>query len=410
MLRSSSPEFGWLVGCLRATLVEGKGSTCLPAKQAPRNLDWNRLLELARWHGLAPSLVASTADIASNGMPSEVREAWCHDGAANTETVARLTAELVPLVRELRAAGVRALSFKAPVLAAKFYPDVHTRKCENLNLLIEPASLAGATGVLTRRGYRFAPVLNVSAAAQWHIEANVRFRHPGTQIEVCLNAQVVPRRYSYRVSFDRLWQGARRFSAAGLEIPWLSNEHWLILASLYSSKDGFWPSLVLVYDLAWMLAADEGIDWDRLRHEARRLNCVRVVLLALALVHRLLGAELPGDWQEQIELDPVVTTLRERVCERLARSESGFTNLPDAIRTHHMLRRNGFDKFRYAAGVVITPSVRDFSFLGRPVSVPASYAVRAIKLAGKCVWQLSGRFVPANARRPAVAPSVHCGL
>ena len=128
------------------------------------------------------------------------------------------------------------------------------------------------------------------------------------------------------------------------------------------------------------------------------------------MVHRLLGAELPEDWLRRIESDPVVVTLCERVCERLARGESGFANLPDAIRTHYVLRRNVFDKIRYAAGVMVTPSVRDFCIFGRPVSVPMSYAVRAITLAGKCVWQVSGRFVPANTRRPAAVPSVNCGL
>ena len=165
-----------------------------------------------------------------------------------------------------------------------------------------------------------------------------------------------------------------------------------------------------MYDLAWVLAVEEGIDWDRLQREARRQNCERVVRLALALVGRLLGVELPEDWRKRIESDLVVVALRERVCERLARGESGFTNLPDAIRTHYVLRRNSFDKFLYAAGVMITPSVRDFCLFGRPVSVPVSYAVRALKLAGKCAWQVSGRFMPANSRRPAVVAPVNCGL
>ncbi len=407
MVRSGNPEFDWLLICLRAVLAEAKGSVRLSVERAPGHLDWKRWLEFARWHVLAPSLAASVA----NAIPDEeVWEALHNDRVANAVQMVRLTAELVLVVDELRAADVRVLPFKAPALAARFYPDASARKCENINLLIEPSALTQACALLERRGYRFAPVLKVDAAAQWHIEANVRFRHPDTKIEVCLNSQVVPRRYGYRLSFDRLWQRARKFSHAGLDLPWLSNEDWLILASLYSSKDGFWPSLGLVYDLAWVLAAEDGIDWDRLWQEARRQNCERVVLLALGLVRRLLGAELPADWQKRIESDPVVTALRERVCERLAQRESGFITLPDAIRTHYVLRRNALDKLRYALGVMITPSVRDFCIVGRPVSVPASYAVRAVKLAGKCVWQVAGRFVPANTQRPAAVPSVDCGL
>ena len=408
MVSSDNLEFDWLLVRLRTTLAKGRVNVRPSGEQTPDNLDWKRLLELAQWHVLGPSLAASVAD--ATGVPAEVREALCSDYAANRVEVARLTDELVPLVNELQSASVRALPFKAPVLAARFYPDANARRCENINLLIEPSTLSQAGAVLVRRGYRFAPVLNVDADAQWHIEANVRFRHPDTKIEVCLNAQVVPRRYSYRLPFNRLWQRARRSTFAGLDLPWLSNEDWLILVSLYSSKDGFWPSLGLVYDLAWILAAEGGIDWDLLRWEARRLNCERVVRLAMAVVHRLLGAGLPEDWRRQIEADQVVITLRERVCKRLAQKESGFTNLPDAIRTHYVLRRNVFDKLRYAANVMVTPSVRDFCIFGRPVSVPMSYAVRAITLAGKCVWQVSGRIVPPNTRRPAAVPSVDCGL
>ena len=45
-----------------------------------------------------------------------------------------------------------------------------------------------------------------------------------------------------------------------------------------------------------------------------------------------------------------------------------------------------------------TPSERDFRFLGHPVSVPGSYVVRGVKLAGKCVGQALGRFIPAHHR------------
>lgn len=409
MISSGNPEFDWLLVRLRAVLAERK-SARPSVDQAPGSVDWKRLLEFARWHVLTSSLAACVANVPPDEVPDEVRQALCNDHAANAAEVARLTAELASLAGELQIAGVRVLPFKAPALAARFYPAADARRCENINLLIEPSTLSRASGVLARRGYRFAPVLNVSAAAQWHIEANVRFRHPDTKIEVCLNAQVVPRRYSYRLPFDRLWRRARRSALAGVDLPCLSNEHWLILAALYSSKDGFWPSLGLIYDLAWIVAGNDWLDWLRLRREARRLNCERVVLLALALVHRLFEVKLPKDWRERIESDPVIATLRERVCERLAQRESGFTTLPDAIRTHYVLRRNALDKLRYAAGVVVTPSVRDFSVFGRPVSVPASYAVRAAKLAGKCVWQIAGRFVPANTRRPTAVPSVECGL
>ncbi|MBE7210439.1 MAG: nucleotidyltransferase family protein [Gluconacetobacter diazotrophicus] len=411
MAPSDNPEFDWLLVRLRAVLAEKKGHARPPVEPVPGNPDWKRLLEFARWHVLGPSLAASVADAPpGDGVPDEVWAALRADYAANAAQAARLTAELPSLVDGLQAAGVRALPFKAPALAARFYPDTRARKCENINLLVEPSALRPASVCLARRGYHFVPVLKVGAAAQWHIEANVRFRRAGTPLEVCLHAQVVPRRYSYRLPFDRLWQHARRSSRAGLDLPWLSNEHWLILASLYSSKDGFWPSLGLVYDLAWVLADADGIDWERLRREARRLNCERVVLLALALVHRLLGAELPGVWRGRIESDPVVTALRERVCARLARQESGFATLPDAIRTHYVLRRNFLDKVRYAAGVLATPSVRDFSLFGRPVPVPMSYAVRAVTLAGKCGWQVAGKFVPVHTRRPVAVPSVDCGL
>ncbi len=411
MVPSGIPEFDWLLVRLRAVIAGCKKTGWSPADRASSNPDWKRLLEFARWHVLAPCLALSVARAAPNGdVPDEARKALCDDFAANAAAMERLTAELVPLMNELQAADIRALPFKGPLLATKFYPDANARKCENLNLLIEPAALSRASAVLSQRGYHFVPVLKVDAAAQWHIEANVRFYHPGTGIEVCLNSQVVPRRYSYQLSFDRLWRRAHKPSPSSPGLPCLSNEDWLILASLYSSKDGFWPSLSLVCDIAWVLAASDGIDWDDLRKEARRLKCERVVLLALALTQRLLGTELPGDWQKQIESDPVVTTLRERVCERLARGETGFITLPDAIRTHYALRQNALDKLRYATGVMITPSVRDFQFFGRPVSVPASYAVRAVKLAGKCVWQVLGRFVPASTRRPAAMSSVRCGL
>lgn len=392
-------EFDRLLACVRHAVLGPVHGDAHPSRWvgSPAGLDWERIVQAAHWHEVAPTLGQPATDSLPEGTPDWVQEILNDAHAANARRVRLLGEQLVAVVVRLRVSGVDSLPFRGPLLAAQFYPDVWSRSCENLDLLIPSDRLRAAGEALSREGYRFAPgTETMGEVAQWHVEHTARFCHPKSGQKVCLHAQIVPRRYAYRLDFSRLWQRARTQSLPAGRVASLSPEDWLLILSLHAIKNGFWPRLKLACDLARVIVNREGMDWDYVRAECRRLSCERVVLLGLALTNGLLGVELPPDWNRDLQHDPVVARIAARVRERLARGETGFPTLWDATRTHAALRRYLPEKLRYALAVVTTPSERDFLFLGRPVSVPGSYAVRGVKLAGKCVGQALGRFAPTH--------------
>jgi hypothetical protein len=189
------------------------------------------------------------------------------------------------------------------------------------------------------------------------------------------------------MKFARLWKRREVMRIAGENVPALSAEDCLITLSLHAIKNGFWPRLRLVSDVAGMVARGK-IDWSKLMRLAAAIDAERAVLVGLSLAHTLLSAQIPRLVLERIESDPVVQSVCAYVCRRIVACQLGFPNLVEATRIHASLRATPLARFCYLLGVFTTPSERDQNFLGCPVPLAASYLVRQVKLAGKCLHQL----------------------
>src|SRR2546423_1653893 len=113
---SPGPEAELLLCC---------GRSCMDAANAARirallneELDWDRLVGLARRHGMLPllyrSLEASDPEAVPLPTMAELREAFHANAARNLA----LTGELLRFLKQFETDGIPALPFKGPVLAA----------------------------------------------------------------------------------------------------------------------------------------------------------------------------------------------------------------------------------------------------------------------------------------------------
>ena len=169
----TAAEFKRLLDGLRQALLLPGGPEPGPETGATDGVDWQRFVQAARRHGVAPVLGRPPAGAPPAGLPAAAQEALHEVHRTNAHRVRLLGNELVAVVVRLRVSGVSALPFKGPLLAARFYPEPASRSCGNLELLIQPTDLQAAGEALAREGYRFVPLTGtMGEVAQWHVEGN----------------------------------------------------------------------------------------------------------------------------------------------------------------------------------------------------------------------------------------------
>jgi hypothetical protein len=210
-------------------------------------------------------------------------------------------AELVAVLAELSAEGVRPIVFKGAALAHSHYPAPHVRVRADTDLLVAPTDVRSLADVLDRRGY-IRPVETsgrlVSYQSHYHKTDRYGVTHAFDVHWRISNLQML----ANRVTYEELWQSRVPLAALGSSAVTIDDVHALLLALVH--RAGHHPgsrNLLWLYDLH-MLAS-------RLTpEEAERVGKVAG---ARGLGHLAVdGLLLTRDCFGSATVDPVIDALR----------------------------------------------------------------------------------------------------
>ena len=120
-----NPEFDLLLACCT------NGSKIEDAERIretlTRPLDWKRVINLAKHHGVVPQIYRSLSDF-HDLAPPDSTEALRQSQEANARHTLWLTRELLRILEKLESCSVAVLPYKGPVLAEIFYGNVTMRQ------------------------------------------------------------------------------------------------------------------------------------------------------------------------------------------------------------------------------------------------------------------------------------------
>ena len=136
-------------------------SLCLPTARNAQSVqerapcaaatpDWEALVRLAIEQGVAPLLAVRTRQMR---LPVGARERLESIYSANSIRNLRLAAEESRISAVLAGAGLRHWPLKGPGLSERLYGDIGVRQVADVDLLVEPASLARTDALLAGLGY-----------------------------------------------------------------------------------------------------------------------------------------------------------------------------------------------------------------------------------------------------------------
>jgi hypothetical protein len=157
--------------------------------------------------------------------------------------------ELVAVLAELSAAGVRPILFKGAALAHSHYPAPHVRVRADTDLLVAPPDVRRLADVLDRLGY-VRPVETsgrlVSYQSHYHKIDRYGVIHAFDVHWRISNLQLLANRFSYQ----ELWQSRVPLAALGPSAVTVDDVHALLLALVH--RAGHHPgsrNLLWIYDL-----------------------------------------------------------------------------------------------------------------------------------------------------------------
>ncbi len=285
------------------------------------DLDWEFLLGEARRHSVLPLLERGLRVHGGPRPPAPARELL---RAACQHTQRRnlaLTAELLRILAALEEAGIAAVPFKGPVLAALAYGDLALRPFGDLDVLVRERDMARARAALVKQGYQ--PEFAFSAAGEraFHkAECALQFRHAGRDVVLELHWRLTERYLSVHLPVERLWKRLAAAPLAGRTVAAFAPEDLLLYLCIHGGKHE-WERLEWLCSVAWLVAACPHLDWAEVRRQARASGTERLLHLGLLLAQELLGLEAPGETGAAIGRDRAARRLAAEIEARLFQPE-----------------------------------------------------------------------------------------
>jgi hypothetical protein len=334
---------------------------------------------------MIPLLAFHLQPVCRDRVPHEFLEQLTSDWRTAAAHNLLLASETTRLLKLFAGAGIPAVPYKGPSLSLQLYGNVGLRPARDLDILIPPEHVAGATDLLESSGYRLWSRLESKHADKvlnWQCEHV--FRSPaGTHVE--LHWRTAPRFASVPIDYERLWRRLRRVRLGDSEIAMLAPEDLLVILSVHGAKH-LWNQLKWISDIGEFIARSPGLNWDEVLADAGANRARRLVLLGLWLTHTVLGHDLPRDVATAVGADTRVQALAREVVGRLfaETNTNGLIPLGDAIRFNVRARESLVDKVRYWAGMILFPTDGDIAAFKLPEALTFAYCVvRPIRMLTK---------------------------
>lgn len=375
------PEQELVLLCARTRLSESAIDKIRSRAISP--LDWDLVVETASRHGVLPLLYRNLRRCCPDELPAAVLADLREQFLLNTQRNLMLTRELLTLLDYMRSNQISATPFKGPLLAITAYGDVSLRQITDLDLIVFKEELPRARDCLREGGYedlRAMDPLEEKVLLQSNCAMTLTRENP--RVVVDLHWDLTPKYFFVPLDLDAMRARLTAVPLGGEMVRTFCPEDLLLILCVHGARH-VWPRLDWLVGVAELLRSS-ALDWDAVVGRARTYKCERMVLLGLALVRRLLDAELPEPIAAGIALDRMVSKLGEEVAARLwserdARGDFLEDTFVDEL--HPLMFNHWRDRARYYAGLLFSPSAADVAALRLPSWLEIAYLViRPVRL------------------------------
>ena len=337
-------------------------------------LDWNYVIQTAEHHGLIPLLHKHLSSLPETTNKSYSR-AIEDDAFRNTQESLYLTGQLVRLNRQFRAAGIRVLAFKGPLLSQMLYGDGSLRRAGDLDLLIEPDDFKRAKELLESLGYKMTPQLSKAAeASHFKSHCEIQFVKDQGFSVVDLHWELTPKTFKFNLSAADVIKNSQVIDFSGESFETFSNEDLVLYQCMHAAKH-LWGRYEWICAIAELLRKNEFVNWDQVVAKATKSRGERILALGLRLVQQFYDVPVPQSVFDRIDaegrmlsmaIDLTPTIFGRRIAHPES-SELGIYNFKIMDRKR--------DAFLSLTRAVFLPTLADWESIKLPPALHSLYYV-----------------------------------
>ena len=313
--RSERSEVVLLLDCSRTNLDPVVSDRI--KRLAQSGLDWQYLVDLASWHGVLPLLCYNLNRACADAVPPALLQEMQARFRMNSARNLFLAGELLKILQFLQNNGISAVAFKGPLLAAMAYGNPALRQFYDLDVLVKEKDFPAAKDLFLAHGYR--PWRELTAIEETrHFRSNHAYTlvRSVDGLSLDLHWRITQERYAFALDVESLWNRLTRTSFCGRDVFSLSPEDSLLVLCVHGSKH-CWERLAWICDVAEVIRANTGLNWNEIMSRAEALNIEKVVILGLKLANEVIGARMPENVLAKIREHRSVRLVTRLVRKRL---------------------------------------------------------------------------------------------
>jgi len=363
-----SMEFLLILSCARTTL-DSDLLTSL-TKLTRQITDWDYVIRFAVKHGVLLFLLHNVNLTVPTFLAQTTITGVRRRYASRNRSLLTKFRDVTSL---FAANGIKAISYKGPILTGIVYKTQQLHISGDLDFLVHPRDYDRVKTFLLTQGY----VLSMDCGYKYHLW------HPIKQVDLDLHRALVPRWYRFPFSFDHAWERAMLLAMpCGGFVPTFCLEDLVIVLCLDLVKDIAQPwnfRLIKITDIAELVKYTERINWQVLTNRVKSIGLSRVTHFGLLLADRVYGVTLPPEVRQNMEahawlLRGLVTLAMRMMLDEKSSPHMIFPKFLQEVRTIVVLQ----DDFKNQLFVV------------------ALYLIKPVRLGLKYLFAAVAKFVSCN--------------
>ncbi len=335
------------------------------------DIDWEALLEAARWHGLEPLLLRHLEAL-QVPTPEGLLESLHDRYLATVRRNLLQTVELHRVVGAFADAGIRTLAFKGPVSAA-LYGSPGLRDFGDLDVVVPRADIRSAMAILSDMD--FEPwAQDVESVLKDRSQYGVPYNREEDQISVDLHWGFAWNWFGRTLEFDDLWDRSQETVLTGTPVRVFSDSDQLLHMAMHGSKHTLpWAKLKWVTDMGELMRSRPPESFDDLPAPPRALGAGAILAFGVALARDFHGSAVPPALERQIDEHPRVLDHLDWVAGCIFTHGAGGRTAKDEVQFNLALRERRWDRWMYSWRRLTTTRPRDRKALDLPRSLEFLY-------------------------------------
>jgi len=284
---NGSAELALLVTCCSWNFATAEAKA---RPDPPPDLKWPRFVNLARFHrvqGLVWNALAQPAQ----ALPEDVKEMLSSDARAIVATNLGIARECSELQQAFQRSQTPLLFVKGLTIAALAYHSPMLKMGWDIDLLIDPADLGTAAGILSRRGYSIRVPSNPAHLHSWLVRNKESVWSRDDYIHVELHTRLADnQRLIPRINVDSPRQIVE--ISPGMAIPTLAEDELFAYLAVHGASSA-WFRLKWISDFAAFLDGRSVEKIGELYDRSQEFGAGRAAGQALLLADALFGVLQP---------------------------------------------------------------------------------------------------------------------